>query len=100
MLNKVKKVVFNLIEEENELLPKNKKIEKLLNFELYGGKGKLDSLELVNFIVGLEQGIEDNFGITISLTDDKAMSEKTSPFKTIETVIDYITKRLIEENGK
>lgn len=92
--DEVKKVIFEVIEKENEILTKEKKIEKLLNFELYGGKGKLDSLDLVNFIVGIEQEIEDNFKITLSLTDDKAMSEKTSPFKTIETLIDYITKQL------
>jgi len=47
--------------------------------------------------VNIEEKIEDNLGITIDLTDDKAMSQKRSPFRTIGTLVDYITKNL-EEN--
>ncbi len=92
----VKTSVFEVIELENDDLPKHKKIEKSLNFELYGGAGKLDSLDLVNFVVAVEQTIEDKFGVLLNLTDDKAMSQKTSPFKTIGTLVDYITKSLDE----
>ena len=63
---------------------------------LFGGNSKLDSLWLINFIVLVEQNIEDELNITITLADERAMSQKHSPFRTVGSLIDYI-KVLLEE---
>ena len=57
---------------------------------IFGGKGKLDSLGLVTFLVAVEQKIEDEYTTSITIADEKAMSHKHSPFKTINSLADYI----------
>jgi acyl carrier protein len=51
----------------------------------------------VNFIVTIEQALEDHFDICVTLADEKAMSLKNSPFRTVETLGEYICKRLEEK---
>ena len=87
---KITNLVFSVIDEINKELSKDDQIIKSLDSVIYGSNGQLDSLGLVNFVVAVEQKIEDVFEKSINLTDDKAMSEKNSPFQTIETFVNYI----------
>ena len=64
---------------------------------LYGKEGSLDSISLVNLIVGVETQIEDELGKYITIADERAMSQESSPFKTIGSLTDYVTQ-LLEEN--
>ena len=64
---------------------------------LFGGNSKLDSLGLVNLIVAVEQNIEDEFDITITLADERSMSQKHSPFRTVGSLVDYIEMLLKEK---
>ena len=57
---------------------------------IYGDEGLLESIQLVNFIVAVERRIEETFGKTVSIADEKAISQKNSPFRTIRTLCDYI----------
>ncbi len=57
---------------------------------IYGMDGKLDSLELVNLIVNLEEAVYANFGINVTLADEKAFSQKSSPFLTVHSLSEYI----------
>ena len=57
----------------------------------------LDSIELVTLIAELEERIVDEFGFHIVLADDRAMSRKTSPFRSIQTLVDYINLLLSEQ---
>lgn len=86
------KLVFDVIDEVNMDLPITNKLKKSLDTQLYGDKSEIDSLSLVNIVVLTEQKIEDEFNMTINLADEKAMSQKNSPFKTIETFVEYIKK--------
>jgi acyl carrier protein len=45
----------------------------------------------------IEQNIEDEFDVSITIADEKAMSQKRSPFRTIGTLADYIDM-LLREN--
>jgi D-alanine--poly(phosphoribitol) ligase subunit 2 len=87
---KIINLVFSVIDEINKELSKDEHIIKSLDSVIYGSNGQLDSLGLVNFVVAVEQKIEDVFEKSINLADDKAMSEKNSPFQTIETFVNYI----------
>ena len=62
--------------------------------ELFGGKSSLDSLQLVNLIVALEQNIEDQLGTTITIADEKAMSLKNSPFRTIGSLEKFLNDKI------
>ncbi len=93
----ITEIVYSVIDETNSDLV-NKKISKSLDSELYGHKDLLDSFELVNFIVLLEEKIEERLSTTLSLTDDKALSQDYSPFGTIGTLIDYVITSLDEQS--
>lgn len=95
---RVIQTIFDAIDELNQQLSAEQKVEKSLDTVLFGRSGQLDSLGLVNLIVLTEQNIEVEFGVPINLADEKAMSQKDSPFKTIEKLADYITL-LLEENS-
>lgn len=65
---------------------------------LFGRKGKLDSIGLVNLVVAVETLIEEEFDVNLTIADERAMSQKHSPFRTVSTLADYIIMLLEEEN--
>lgn len=95
--NKIIEVIYNSIEEINYSLPEDNQIKKSLETVLFGRKGNLDSLGLVNLIIEIEREINESFSKNITIADEKAVSQKNSPFKTVETLANYIYS-LIEEN--
>ena len=81
----------------NNNLSKDNKLGLSKKTILFGKDGKLDSLGLVNLLVIMEQNIEDEFDVSIIIADERAMSQKHSPFRTIGTLADYIDM-LLREN--
>ena len=63
---------------------------------LIGRQAVLDSLGLVTLIVDLEQRLEEEYGVALVLADERAMSQRSSPFRTPQSLTDYICL-LIEE---
>lgn len=61
---------------------------------LYGPDGHLDSVGLVSFIVALEEAVEEDYGVSLDLTDEKAFSQERSPFRTLGSLADYIAGQL------
>lgn len=91
-------VIYEAIDEVNAVLPPEQQLEKSINTVLFGDSGKLDSLGLVNLIVTTEQKVEEQFGVTITLADEKAMSQRNSPFRTVESLAEYIPQIIAEHN--
>ena len=94
--NKVLEVIYRAIDSVNSQQEKNQKLNKDPNAVLFGKNGKLDSLGLINLIVAIEQNIEDEFETSITLADEKAMSQEHSPFRNVGSMVDYI-EILLEE---
>ena len=94
----VLRVIFKVIDEINQLLPEDGQMKKSIDTDLFGRSGKLDSMGLVTLIVTTEQKIEEELGVSITIADERAMSQKNSPFKTIGTLAEY-TLLLLEENA-
>ena len=65
--------------------------------KLFGGDGILDSLGLVSFVVTVEEALEDEYGISVILADEKAMSRRTSPFSRISYLVDYIIELIKQD---
>ena len=80
------------LKDEREVASHNRVTESTV---LFGREGIFDSLGLVSLIVDVEQKIED-FGISIILGDERAVSQKRSPFRTVQSLADYVC-RLIDE---
>lgn len=64
---------------------------------LIGRRALLDSLGLVTLIVDLEQKIEETFDVALTLANERAMSQKNSPFLTVGSLADYICALLNEQ---
>lgn len=67
---------------------------------LIGKQAVLDSLALVTLIVDLEQRVEEEFGAALTLADDRAMSQRSSPFRTVGSLVAYLDELLGEELGR
>jgi D-alanine--poly(phosphoribitol) ligase subunit 2 len=65
-------------------------VEKNVDTPLVGKGSTLDSLGIVNLIVIIEENINSSFELSITIADEKAMSQKRSPFLNVGTLADYI----------
>lgn len=74
--------------------------ENLLNAnlktKLFGENGNFDSMGLVIFIADLEELLLEKFDKHLTLADDRAMSQKTSPFRNVESLCKHIETLLSE----
>lgn len=96
--SRVTHAIFKAIDELNEELPSEEKLNKSEATILYGQVGALDSLALVNLIVAAEEHIEEEFGVSIVLADERAMSQRNSPFRTVGALADYASMLLGEND--
>ena len=64
---------------------------------LLGRSAVLDSLGLVQLLVDVELQLDNAHGIAVTLADERAMSQKHSPFRSVGTLSDYIDT-LIQED--
>ena len=93
---RVLRAVYAAVDELNLDLPEGERLEKSLDTELFGRSGHLDSLGLVGLIVAVEETVLSEFDRGVTLADEKAMSRKSSPFRSIGSLVDYIGE-LFEE---
>ena len=61
---------------------------------IFGPGGRLDSLDLVNFLADLEYRLGEEFGREIVLASEQAMSRSRSPFRDVSALTEYILERL------
>ena len=89
---KVNEIIFKCVDETN--IEDGTNISKDLNIILMGTDSEIDSLGLVSLIVVIEEAINIEFDVSITLADEKAMSQRVSPFKTLDTLSNYIISLL------
>ena len=94
---KVASAIFRAIDDLNDQFPSERRLEKELDTVLYGKSGRLDSLGLVNLIVAIEERVGDELGESVTLADEKALSQRDSPFRTVGTLVEYIGRLLKEK---
>ena len=94
--NKILETIFEVIDEFNDQDDQEDKIKKSSETILMGQGSDLDSLGLVNLIVAI-QGIEDAFDVSITLADERALSQESSPFRTVNSLCEYIFILIKEE---
>ena len=88
------KVIYDAIDELNEDLEADEQIEKTENSVLFGSGSMLDSMSLVNLITAIEERIEYEKDVYLTLADENAMSMTDSPFRSVASLADYITHLL------
>lgn len=85
----VKIVIASLrevLEQADEPVPDNLSEETVI----VGNNAVLDSLGVVSLIVEIEGRLDIDYNIAVTLASDRAMSQRSSPFRTIGVMADYM----------
>jgi acyl carrier protein len=96
MDEKVFRLVKQAVDNLNEELQYNSLNDVTSATAIFGGEDGIDSLSLVTLVVGLEGDVEREFGKKVLLADEKAMSQRNSPYRTVGALVDFISERLGE----
>ena len=88
--------IYNAIRRANELRPPGEQIACAETAPLFGPGGSLDSLGLVSLIVDLEEAVNAGTGKGLILADDRAVSQRRSPFRDVASLADHVMARLSE----
>jgi len=95
----VEKMVLSAARELNLQQPEDRQLELEPETQLFGRGSKLDSLGLVNLIVMVEEKALDEFDAIITIADERAMSQKNSPFRTIRSLSEYVLELIKEQQN-
>lgn len=63
---------------------------------LFGAEGLFDSLALVSLVLAVEEAVEEEHGVSITLADERAMSRSTSPFRSVGSLAAYAEELVAE----
>lgn len=83
-------LIIAKIQAYNENLDEQIDLSAGADSVLFGEGGVLTSVDFVTLVLDIEEAVEDATGKSITLADERAMSQKHSPFRTIGTLADYI----------
>ncbi len=88
--------VFSAIDDVNQLLPAEHRLEKSLDAPILGPTAVLDSMDFVNLIAALEDRIAAELGMALSLVGREA---GRGTFKTVGTLVTYISQAFAAKAG-
>ncbi len=89
-MNVLEEVLFPLVDEMNQNMAESHLLSRSVDAILFGPEGSLDSMQLVSFVVAVEDSLFDRTGTEIILADEKAMSRRNSPFRSLAALAEYI----------
>ena len=93
-----RETIFNIIDEVNEQLPHDARIDKSVEPNLLGGSSVLDSMGIVFLIVATENKFKEEFAVEVKLTNDDNIFRENNPLRTVGTFIDYVSNILTKEH--
>lgn len=96
----IESLIYEAIDELNAQREPGRQVAKSAETVLFGRGSALDSLDLVNLIVGVEEKLADRYGAALTLADEQAMSRQRSPFRTVATLAEYVCERLEVPDGQ
>jgi acyl carrier protein len=82
--------IYRAVDWINDELPPDRQLIKAPETRLLGSETAVDSMRLVSLIVTVEREVEDAFGVALTLADERALSMKASPFRSIQSLAEYI----------
>lgn len=85
----IEAVVLDAIRAGNLARDAQDQLEVSPTARIFGRGSPLDSLGLVALLIDVEEGMH-RAGQAITLTDDRAMSQTRSPFRSVPALVDYI----------
>ena len=82
--------IYRAVDWINGELPPDRQLIKAPETRLLGSQSALDSMHLVSLVITIEREVEDAFGVALTLVDERALSMKESPFRSIQSLADYV----------
>ena len=89
-------IIYSAMDNIKDMVSDSSNFKKDPQTILYGQDSALDSMAMVGLIIAVEDKINQKFGNTIVLANEKAVSMKNSPFKSVESLAEYAAKLLQE----
>jgi acyl carrier protein len=87
---KIEIIILQAVDDFNALFPADHQIGKTHNSVLYGENGVLDSMGLVSIVTDVEQRIEAELGVSLSIVNEDSLTLEECPFRKIGTFIEYV----------
>jgi len=92
----IQQLIFNSLEMINHAREDDDQIPITSSTPLFGNNGYLDSMGVVGLLIDIEESLLDQ-GFKVSLSDERAMSEKNSPFTSVPALTHYIAALIEKE---
>jgi acyl carrier protein len=93
----VRAIVLDALQSLSRQRPDGNRFAVSDDTVVYGAGGVLDSLDLVNLVIELEQRVEERFGAAVTLADERAVSQRHSPFRSVPSLVTLIMARLTDD---
>ena len=87
-------VVYKAIDETNQLAPSDAQLVPDLESVLLGEESVLDSLGLINLIVGVEVLLSSDLGVDVVLLDEEALIDPEGPYGTVRGLVAWALQRI------
>lgn len=93
-MNDIEKLIHETIDEVNEFLPSEGRMEKSPQTVIVGAGSNLDSLSIVNFLTTLEEKVAASTGRAISLLTEDALTNPDGPLRTIGRIEKFLSGQI------
>ena len=97
--DKIKSLVVDCLREAVSDMEGKEDMAVTDEVKLFGRDGLFDSLGLVSFLVDMEDKLADELDLEINLSDEKALSAHSGPFRNVDSFVDYIVG-VIQASGE
>ena len=87
----IQTIIDSAIATLNEELPESEQIQTKDDTRLVGPGGALTSLQIVNLLIHLEEGISEQTGAEVDLTTNEELFNQAGPMRTVGTLSAYLS---------
>jgi acyl carrier protein len=87
--NHLREIILDAMRTLNMARAPDAQLQVAVDAPLFGPDSPLDSLGLVSLLFDIEEALRDE-GIDVSLSDERAMSQTKSPFRSVPALVDFI----------
>ena len=85
----IREVVLKAMRNANEARDAASQLAVSPEAPIFGPDSTLDSLGLVGLLLDIEEGLQD-IGCDVVLSDERAVSQKRSPVRSVPSLVSYV----------
>jgi acyl carrier protein len=88
--DEIREVVLEALRSANLSRPRDEQLSVSEDAIIFGPGSPLDSMGLVALLIDVEEALLAS-GVRVSLSDDRAMSQSRSPFRSVPRLVEFIS---------